>query len=901
MKKIGIFVLSLSMLAMTSIKGTSSLNESTIDVQNGSGIAFKKNALIGNSEATDISKIYVQHGVIDGYDSLRFVTAIKGDISSVRYVRTALDGSSEKIKEVTTLYKAVVANGNNTYYDGKNLTTDESYAGNYYWACYTIKFVNDIYKSSDINITIKVDDISKSTTANLNKIIEDEAEVEPTPEEPDLNEKYGTPRRTYLNKANGNEFNIDNYGYIYQAEEASLSEGVNISKENLNAMNNHHIQNVNVGRSFTFEINAREETEALLMLGMVVNGDNGVKIKLDDIFEITYGTSSDNLDKKVFTNSRELEKSNTWDSFRDTVVGEIKLSKGKNIIKVSTTKFAANYDYMSLVSPLDKGEKAPLEKESDIVKTYGEVNLAKKEELEKGDETSFNLTKKGFVYEAEKGEIFNARIANNSIVDNFKAGGSVTFTIKSSIDTKALMTINTSMWHIWDAPIYEMMTVTYGTNKNELVNTANSYDHFMPAQGDWNNYQNHIVGEINLKKGINYIKVKELTSFNIDYISLFNQLDKIDPSAPVDPVPDPEPKPDPEIKGDWKDVYGVCVQKDLKDGSESKKFDDANRGYYFEAESAKLFGDSKLEDKPNASGGKFVNRIRTSNGKASGLIFEIESSKDRKTLLKTAFAQAKRDRHAFKDLLKVEVGQSEEALKEVSIDPNYIFEGTNGWTDFKEDVVGEISLTKGKNIIKITGLQSDDKAFNCDYISLLNPYKDESTDSEYIKNTYGTWKYEDLASTDESFNLIKEKRGTIFEAEKAERSETLKVETGKQGVSCESNISGFGKDEYLTFTVNAKEDTKCLLVIAASGADDRFIPVSSLFNVTYGTSKETLDSKVNSYERYYQYSNDWMKYNNAMVGEVSLKAGVNIIKVIGSVPSDIYQMNIDYMALINAL
>ena len=44
-----------------------------------------------------------------------------------------------------------------------------------------------------------------------------------------------------------------------------------------------------------------------------------------------------------------------------------------------------------------------------------------------------------------------------------------------------------------------------------------------------------------------------------------------------------------------------------------------------------------------------------------------------------------------------------------------------------------------------------------------------------------------------------------------------------------------------------------------------------------------------------------MKYNNAMVGEVSLKAGVNIIKVIGSVPSDIYQMNIDYMALINAL
>ena len=125
MKKIGIFVLSLSMLAMTSIKGTSSLNESTLDAQNGTGIAFKKNALVGNDNTLDVSRIYVQHGVIDGYDSLRFVTAIKGDVSSIQYVRAALDGSNENIKTVSTLYKAVIANGENTYYSGEDITIEE--------------------------------------------------------------------------------------------------------------------------------------------------------------------------------------------------------------------------------------------------------------------------------------------------------------------------------------------------------------------------------------------------------------------------------------------------------------------------------------------------------------------------------------------------------------------------------------------------------------------------------------------------------------------------------------------------------------------------------------------------------------------------------------------------------
>jgi len=34
------------------------------------------------------------------------------DVSSINYIRDALDGSEENKKEVNTLYKSIIANGN---------------------------------------------------------------------------------------------------------------------------------------------------------------------------------------------------------------------------------------------------------------------------------------------------------------------------------------------------------------------------------------------------------------------------------------------------------------------------------------------------------------------------------------------------------------------------------------------------------------------------------------------------------------------------------------------------------------------------------------------------------------------------------------------------------------------
>lgn len=303
MKKIGIFVLSLSMLAMTSIKGTSSLKESTLDAQNETGIAFKKNALVGNDNTLDVSRIYVQHGVIDGYDSLRFVTAIKGDVSSIQYVRTALDGSNENIKTVSTLYKAVIANGENTYYSGEDITTEEQYAGNYYWACYTIKFVNDTYKDSDINIAIKVDDVSKSTTANLNKIIEDEAEV---------------------------------YTYRYEAELVAELGGTGGYDKYPSIDSRGFVGNLNSNKDYSIKFVIESDSNKTADISILLNKRNA-DINFDDSF-ITYVNG---VETKFGVVVNKFDAMN-WYEFNETELGSIELNKGTNTIMFVVKSTASN-------------------------------------------------------------------------------------------------------------------------------------------------------------------------------------------------------------------------------------------------------------------------------------------------------------------------------------------------------------------------------------------------------------------------------------------------------------------------------------------------------------------------------------------------------------------------------
>ena len=116
-----------------------------------------------NNENAEVSKMFIQNGTTsEGKNCLRFAVALKGNIDSLAFQRGHVEGKEDvDAKSVTAIYKAIVANGKAYYYNPSSnnddgLTTDETYAGEYYWACYTIRYLSDDFVTSNIPMTLLI-------------------------------------------------------------------------------------------------------------------------------------------------------------------------------------------------------------------------------------------------------------------------------------------------------------------------------------------------------------------------------------------------------------------------------------------------------------------------------------------------------------------------------------------------------------------------------------------------------------------------------------------------------------------------------------------------------------------------------------------------------------------------
>ena len=140
------------------------------------GRAFVKGAQLGGDETLASSETYVQYGVdVNNRYVIRFATAVKGNIDSLTYTRAAVEGREEKVVEVTTVYQSIMAEGQAWYYDGTELTTDESAAGNYYWACYSIGFEEgSSYYNVEFDVSLAINNETvASNTSSLKDICDD--------------------------------------------------------------------------------------------------------------------------------------------------------------------------------------------------------------------------------------------------------------------------------------------------------------------------------------------------------------------------------------------------------------------------------------------------------------------------------------------------------------------------------------------------------------------------------------------------------------------------------------------------------------------------------------------------------------------------------------------------------
>ena len=495
MKKISIFVLSLSLLALSSsINNISSLQESTLDFNNESGITFKRNANNDetNEETIDVyvSNIYVQHGIIDGYDCLRFVTAIKGNVSSINYIRDALDGSEENKKEVNTLYKSIIANGNNTYYDGTNLTTEESYAGSYYWACYTIKFVNDTYKNSDINVNINVDNITKTTTANLSKIIDEEE-----------TNTYYYQAETVAELGKGNNYpTIDSRGFVGQL-------------------------NSNKGASVKFNIEADDTNNADLYVAL---NKRNADINFDDSFTTYINGVETNFDVVI----NKFDAMN-WYEFNEIKLGSINLNKGNNEIMFvvkSNDSNSFNFDYLKIETKSTLlNNPALVVQAEDIVNINNTTAPTNRSYTVRNDtnkiqkKTDSTFSGKGYIGSISKGGNIDFYIYSVQEINNAK----LVLTAASSL-------LNDTEKKMDDLQLNKCFDISIEDNKidiaDDVVIKGLSYP-TRPIEGSkWTRWADVNLGSIKIKKGFTKVSilctgtVKDCTNIdrtpNIDRLSI---------------------------------------------------------------------------------------------------------------------------------------------------------------------------------------------------------------------------------------------------------------------------------------------------------------------------------------------------------------------------------------------
>ena len=141
---------------------SSPLIESATDLlSNDKGIRFAADAesFVGSDEVVAYSPTYAQYGTnpTTGNKVLRFATAVKGAITSIKYTRAPIGNEAEAhVKEVYTLYAGIMANDEAQYYTSEGLSQSEEDKGQYYWACYSIEYTDSAYYGRDVDVTFKL-------------------------------------------------------------------------------------------------------------------------------------------------------------------------------------------------------------------------------------------------------------------------------------------------------------------------------------------------------------------------------------------------------------------------------------------------------------------------------------------------------------------------------------------------------------------------------------------------------------------------------------------------------------------------------------------------------------------------------------------------------------------------
>lgn len=287
-----------------------------------------KNASSGN-DAFNASKIYFQTAQdSEGYEYLRFATALRGSYSRVSYTRH-IDGLGDNDSNVSVLYKGIAADGKVSYYDGSGLVDhDVTSTENYYWACYTIRFKsNSTYKDSDITLTLNVDDKNiDSRTISLNdaKNYVDDKKIDIT-----INEL-----KTYRMEAENLDFSQATLRNDFVAAGRTFIETPPAEYETSNGQS---ICGYIPGSIFEISLNLLEESTLYVTSRMA---DNILNYKINEGVKFEMDSTLMTAEDVTFT----FNGQNFWE-WKEVVIGKITLQAGVHTFKMTSLTNVPNIDY----------------------------------------------------------------------------------------------------------------------------------------------------------------------------------------------------------------------------------------------------------------------------------------------------------------------------------------------------------------------------------------------------------------------------------------------------------------------------------------------------------------------------------------------------------------------------
>lgn len=332
MKKLGISLACLAMIG-TLLWGVSEekkvlketeLDDFVTDSTNESA-GIKRYALESVAEPTEIStsKIFAQYAFHSSENKyyLRFATAVKGNIKSITYTR------GDQSFPVDIVYAGISANGTDYYYSPEaGLTTEETYKGEYYWACYSIRFNSNAkaFDTLDVGLSIcsfEGEEFQSSRSVSLADVVSSDG---------------------YLMR---NEIRI------LEAEDADEITG-KIS-DSASASGGKFLESITGSTKFE---GVNMDSSGMYNLNVAATWKSG---SANDISSKAYSV---NVNGENIGSYDVYNRSNWTGNFYETEIGPIALNEADNSIEI-VRNGSYNLDYLSLTSYLKMESETPSLKE----------------------------------------------------------------------------------------------------------------------------------------------------------------------------------------------------------------------------------------------------------------------------------------------------------------------------------------------------------------------------------------------------------------------------------------------------------------------------------------------------------------------------------------------------------